>query len=287
MLPLSGIATRDQLLVHGMTPAAITFAVRSGMLVRLRRAWYATPGTPFEHRVAISLGGRVGGVSAGRSYGMWTGLDTGIHVSWAPHGNVARPGRRLAYPTNRELADRVIVPHWRLHSAAAPGEPWRESPGEALRQTFRSCELPLAVAMADSARRLGLVSAADTRRLLRSLPARFAPLGPAIDGRPDSGLEAIVRLWLLQAGIPFRLHPVIRGFEVDFLIERSLIVETDGREFHSGEAFERDRARDLALGTDGYVTIRLSYRQVLQNWAECEQRILAAIARGDHRRVIA
>jgi very-short-patch-repair endonuclease len=284
MLAPRPIATRDELLALGWTPAAITRAVRSGTLLRLRRAWYAVPGTPFEQRIAIAMGGRVGGVSAARSYGLWTGDDDRIHVSWPPHGNVAVAGRRLAYPYTKELAGRVIVPHWR-RGVAGP-DPWRESVVECVRQTFAVCDPALAVAMADSAVRLGLVTIGAARRLLRPLPRRFQALGDAIDGCPDSGLESMVRLWLLELGIGFQLHARVLGLEVDFLVGRSLIVEADGRDFHTGAAFEVDRERDLATGLHGYVTIRLSYRQIMHNWPDCVDRMLAAIARGDHARQV-
>jgi len=282
MLTPRPIATRDELLALGWTPGAISRAVRAGTLLRLRRAWYAAPGTPFEQRVAIAIGGRVGGVSAARSYGMWTGNDDRIHVSWSPHGNVAVAGRRLSYPDTKELADRVIVPHWRV-GVAGP-DSWRESVIESIRQTFAVCDPALAVATADSACRLGFATVESVRALVVRLPLRFHSLGAAIDGCTDSGLESILRLWLIEAGIPFELHARILGLEVDFLIGRSLIVETDGRDFHTGAAFEVDRERDLLTGSRGYITIRLSYRQILENWPECANRIATAIARGDHLR---
>jgi very-short-patch-repair endonuclease len=282
MLPPRPIATRDELLALGWTPGAISSAVRTGTLIRIRRAWYAAPGTPFEQKIAIAMGGRVGGVSAARSYGMWTGEDDRIHVSWSPHGNVAVAGRRMAYPHTKELANRVIVPHWRI-GAAGP-DSWRESVLESIRQTFAVCDPALSVAMADSACRLGLATLDSLRELMARLPLRYRALAAAIDGCPDSGLESIVRLWLLEVGIPFELHARILGLEVDFLIGTSLIIETDGRDFHTGQAFEVDRERDLLTGTHGYITIRLSYPQITKDWPGCVNRIVSAIARGDHLR---
>lgn len=285
MLTPRPIASRDELLALGWTPSSIAAAVRNGTLLRLRRAWYAAPGTPFEHRIAVAMGGRAGAVSAARSYGMWTGTDHDIHVSWPPHGNVALPGRRLGYPESRMVGEAVIVPHWRI---GVPGpDPWRESPLEAIRQTLAACDRSLAIAMADSACRLGLAPVEAVRQLLRDAPRRFLGLEAAVDGTTDSGLESIVRLWLLEAGIPFRLHANVAGHEVDFLVGQSLIIETDGREFHTGPAFETDRERDLITGARGYVTIRLSYRQITEDWLACSGRILAALARNDHRRSVA
>ena len=277
------IITRDELLALGWSPRRITAAVRSGDMLRLRRAWYSTPQVPLEHRVAIAWGGRVGAVSAARSYGMWTGLDRDIHVSWSPHGNVAMPARRSQYPAVRELAGRAIVAHWRRGNRG--GRTWRESPLEAIRQTFLALDRGLGVAMADSGCRLGLVTSAEVRGMLATLPGMPVPAG-AIDGASDSGLESLLRLWLLDAGIPFRLHARVRGMEVDFLLGRSLVIETDGKEFHTGSAFDVDRARDLTLGTAGYVVIRLSYRMVMHDWQGCVDRILVALERGDHLRSV-
>lgn len=284
MLAPRPIATRDELLLLGWTPSAIAEAVRRGTLLRLRRAWYAAPGTPFEQRVAVAMGGRVGAVSAARSYGMWTGDDHDIHVSWPPHGNVALPGRRLGYPDSRRAGDSVIVPHWRI-GARGP-DSWRESPLEAIRQTLAVGDRSLVIAMADSACRLGLAPVGVVRRVLREAPPGFGGLEAAVDGATDSGLESMVRMWLLEAGVSFRLHARVLDLEVDFLAGRSLIIETDGRDFHTGAAFEVDRDRDLRTGACGYVTIRLSYRQITQRWRECEARILAALERGDHLRPI-
>ncbi len=278
------IVTRDELLALGWSPRQIAAAVRAGSMLRLRRAWYCRPGVPFEQRIAIALGGRVGAVSAARSFGMWTGLDDDIHVSWSPHGNVARPGRRLQYPVNKALGELRIVPHWRKGTRGP--ESWRESPLEAIRQTFLACDRMLGVAMADSGRRLGLVSVAAVHDLLRTLPARLSIPAAAVDGLTDSGLESIVRLWLLEHGILHRLHARLAGLEVDFLIGRSLVIETDGRHYHEGTAFEIDRERDRLLGTHGYVTIRLSYRQITGDWPGCAARIRAALERGDHLRTV-
>ena len=53
--------------------------------------------------------------------------------------------------------------------------------------------------------------------------------------------------------------------EVDFLWpEQRLIVEVDGFAFYSTRAaFERDRARDRALQAAGYVVLRITWRQLI------------------------
>ena len=53
--------------------------------------------------------------------------------------------------------------------------------------------------------------------------------------------------------------------EVDFLwSQNKVIVETDGYRYHRGRsAFEDDRRRDLELRDTGFVVVRLTYHQVI------------------------
>lgn len=282
-----GIATRDQFRRHGITGRMLTAAVRSGILVRLRRAWYALPSVDAERRLAIMLGGRLGGISAARSYGWWDGDDKRTHVSWPAHGNVAKPGRPVfdAERLNRS-ARHEIVSHWRSLREAPEfeAELWRESPEQTLAQVLLSADRLTAIACADSAIHCGTLSWSQVAAVFAAMPARIRGWQRYVDGRPDSGLESIVRVWLLDRGIPFRLHPHIRGVgEVDFVIGRSLIVEVDGREFHEPQ-FNRDLRRDNDAARIGCITARLGYPLIMHDWHGCEQRLLTHLARGDHQR---
>jgi len=70
---------------------------------------------------------------------------------------------------------------------------------------------------------------------------------------------------------------------VDFLIGERLVVEADGYEWHaSREAFERDRERDRELVRRGYVVVRASYRQVLDDLDAVILAILDVVRRRDH-----
>ncbi len=61
------------------------------------------------------------------------------------------------------------------------------------------------------------------------------------------------------------------------------MIELDGRAFHSGEDFERDRRQDLELALRGYLVIRLSYRMVVHDWDATHRAVLEVVARGLHR----
>ncbi len=292
MTELGGIATRKALRVRGISGYSLTSAVRSGIVVRVRRAWYALPGLDDHRRIAIMLGGRIGGMSAAASYGWWIGLEERVHVSWPAHGNVAKPGRvQFAYPDSRSARDHQIVQHWRVLHGVPSGrsDEWRESPLESLAQVMLCSDRTTAVACADSAMRVGTVSESAVRALIASLPERFSAWNRYLDPRSDSGLESIVRCWLIERGIPFEFHRRIDGVgEVDFVVGRSIIIETDGRQFHDAIAdATRDANRDNALSIRGYIVIRLRYAMVMYNWPACELRILEHLSRQDHlRRVV-
>jgi very-short-patch-repair endonuclease len=71
------------------------------------------------------------------------------------------------------------------------------------------------------------------------------------------------------------VNVAIGSLTVDFLWrDRGLVVETDGYRFHRGrQAFEDDRARDVALRLRGLDVVRFSYRQV----SEEPRRVAAAL----------
>ncbi|MEO6115564.1 MAG: type IV toxin-antitoxin system AbiEi family antitoxin domain-containing protein [Pseudolysinimonas sp.] len=274
----SGIVRRDQLLAAGFPPRAITAALGSGSLIRLRRSWYGLPETPYPHRVAIELGGRVGGLTAARSYGLWAGESRGIHVSWSPHGNIT--GSPL-----RDVDD--VIRHWRLLPDDGWHELWRESPRQAVAQVMLGEDAACAVAVVDSALHCGVLTMAHLKQIVDVLPARAGRMLTHVDGRADSGLESIARLWMLGLGFDPLVHPMIAGLEVDLLLGRSLVIELDGEEFHSGQAaFESDRRRDSTLSAGGFIVIRFSYQQVMHDSAACLARVREHIARGDHLRPV-
>lgn len=70
---------------------------------------------------------------------------------------------------------------------------------------------------------------------------------------------------------------------VDLLIGRRLVIECDSRAHHTGEAaYESDRTRDRKLVRMGYLVIRLTYQQKLNDWPNVEADILALIRRDEH-----
>lgn len=80
-----------------------------------------------------------------------------------------------------------------------------------------------------------------------------------------------------------RTNVRVSQYEVDFLwLDERVIAEVDGFGFHSSRAaFERDRAKDRALQAAGYVVLRITWRQLVD---EPEAVIAALAAALAHRR---
>ncbi|MEO8688277.1 MAG: type IV toxin-antitoxin system AbiEi family antitoxin domain-containing protein [Solirubrobacteraceae bacterium] len=73
----------------------------------------------------------------------------------------------------------------------------------------------------------------------------------------------------------------LNGYEVDFLWrERHLVVETDGYAFHSSRgSFENDRRRDRHLQTEGYVVLRITWRELKAHPEAVVAELAAALTR--------
>jgi very-short-patch-repair endonuclease len=130
-----------------------------------------------------------------------------------------------------------------------------------------------------------VVAEAQVRRLVR--PGDLRGRGSrAIDALLDDGprltrSEAERRLLSLvrAARLPApRTNVRVAAFEVDALWEaQRLAVEVDGFAFHGHRrAWERDHRRDLALQAAGLRTLRLTWRQLVDE----PEAVVAALARG-------
>ncbi len=148
-----------------------------------------------------------------------------------------------------------------------------------LEHAVRCLRPELAVAMVDSALHERRLRATELPMLASALPAHLRQIVLAADPRADSGLESVVRYLLLLAGMDVQVHPVLPGIgEVDLLVGGRLIIETDGKEHHIGEAFANDRRRDRAATLAGYRVLRLTYRQIIDEWPDTFRAICAALA---------
>ncbi|MEY9951201.1 endonuclease domain-containing protein [Leifsonia sp. EB34] len=249
---LGGIATSNQLVAGGVTARELTAAVRGGRLLRPRRGVYALPSAPPLAIAAVANGGRLSCVSAARSYGLWGGVDGRTHLRVPSHAT--------------RLPDGDCVRHW------VDGDPhpecWRVSVPDCLRSAARCATEETAVAVLDTAVSAGLVTLTGVERIFSDQPPWMRAIASRARPGSDSGIESLVRQRLESRGhvVEQQIHVAGVG-RVDMRIDGVLYLELDGFAYHSGrEAFERDRARDTGLALAGGRRLRVSARQVLEEW---------------------
>lgn len=264
-----GVVSRAALLRWGNDDATIRREVARGGLARVRRGWFALPGADPRADTAARDYGSLSCASVLRLHGVWT-LDHREHLRPGPRTSTqTRAGWTTCPRVGDDPAPRAAVDDLdtalRCAAHCLPDE-----------------ELLMAL---DSVRNLGLRSLAELEVLLSDQPRRVQRVLARSD-LAESGTETLVRNRLRARGVSVRSQVVIRGVgRVDLLVGRCLVIEVDSVQHHTSlQAYEADRERDRRLRALGYTPIRLTYRQVVQDWAAVEADILAMVARGLHRR---
>jgi len=249
---LGGIATAHQLRAAGASSEQLSAAVRAGELRRVRKGVYALPTASHDALTAVVARGRLSCVTAARTYGLWGGDDTRLHLQLAPN---TRAGPRGG-----------CVRHWL--PTESHEELWRVSLADCLRSVGRCADEETAVAVFDTAISTGLTNPLALRDVLAGTPANVR--ARALLARPgsDSGVESIVRQRLQRRGHLVEQQVHVDGVgRVDLRVDGVLYLEVDGFEFHSDrQAFDRDRQRDAGLGSRGLARMRVSAAQVRRNW---------------------
>lgn len=258
--------SRSELQARGLGSREIERALRDGLLVRLRRGWYGTPDLAPSLAHATRIGGRLSCISALESHGAWVIRSDLTHV---------RVGTGIAVP--RRVDARL---HW-THERARPGV---DSPEVALAVAVQCVDRETLVAAVDSVLQRGILSAPEVDQILMSTP-RGRAVRALVDGAAESGIESLVRLRLRAHRIRFRSQVTIAGVgRVDFLVGERLVVEVDGYAWHGDpNRFENDRRRDRQLLRRGYLVMRASYRQVIDDLDGLVEAILDVVRRREHR----
>lgn len=279
-----GAAPVIRLRARGVHDEDIAAAIRVGALVRVRHGWLALSDAPPEVVRAVRVGGTLTGSSALRLQNIWLLDDEPLHVRVPPTASRLRSPHDGRAPLDRD-AHGVCV-HYRTDPLAARGSirPARDGVITAMAEMFR-CEgvVPAMVAL-ESALNRNVLPLQALEMLRAILPAWASPYLDDATAESDSGLETIARLLFRRLRIPVRAQVVIAGVRrVDLLVGDRLVLELDGRAFHSGADFERDRRQDLELTLRGYLVVRLSYRMVVHDWDATHRAVRELIARGLHR----
>jgi very-short-patch-repair endonuclease len=281
---LGGVASVQALADHGLASSSINHAVKRGQIIRVRQGWVATVAAPPDVVQAVRVGGRLSCLSVLAPAKIWCIRDARSHI------RVAATVTRLSSPHDRRVPlgrpERFGIALHRSHRADLP-EP--EGPVDpfpwALLHAITCQPRDDAVVTLDSALHSGRISRTELEFLTAHLPAKYRALLDLTDPGAASGLETKARLGLHRYNIPYRSQVQIPGAgRVDILIGDRLVLEVDGREWHSGAAaYGRDRARDLALIECGCLVLRLSYDQVMGEWPRVIAVIRRLVGRQEHR----
>ncbi|MBT2500344.1 type IV toxin-antitoxin system AbiEi family antitoxin domain-containing protein [Agromyces sp. ISL-38] len=192
---LGGITTRRDLLRRGFTGHQLTAAVRAGTVRRVRQGHYALPNASIERLAAVRLGGRLGCLSATKTYGLWAGSDDDrVHVTLP--ANAAR--LRTNVPLRRRevalMPDRFRLPvvlHWRDVPVGRrrTGNAWRVDLPTALADVASCASRRDVRATFESAIHEGLLQFSDAQRWLDAvLPSKEAPM--VLSAASGSGAES-------------------------------------------------------------------------------------------------
>ncbi|MEO6117373.1 MAG: DUF559 domain-containing protein [Pseudolysinimonas sp.] len=274
-----GVATRHQILTKAITGPALAAAVRGGGLTRVRRGHYAAASAQPDAVVATRVGGALCGLSAARSYGLWSGTDDRVHIALAPNASRSRI-RTEAGRLTSDIDTREIVRHW---IAWPPHrECWRVDIVECLRQVVAWADDETAIACLDTARTTFRFTSTGLRYIFKDEPARSRVRAQRSRAGSGSGLESIVRQRLTRLGYRIEQQVRVSGVgRVDIrIVDTRVLIEVDGREHHGvSNAFEEDRRRDAEATLRGNVVLRFTYEQIMTNWAWCESIIRSAAFR--------
>ncbi len=120
-----------------------------------------------------------------------------------------------------------------------------------------------------------VLSPGERKEKMRSLRRVFK------GGHRLSQIEADVLMALNDRDVAYQAHKWIDGYVADIVIPSlKLVIEADGAQFHPVDG-ERETARDEALKTLGYRTLRLTEKEIkAKDWTRLDQEIASLTGSG-------
>ena len=275
----SGVLPYQALEDAGFGRDSVRAALRAGFIERVRNGWFAVPDAQRDLVRAVRVGGTATATTVARLQGLWVHDDGKLHV------RVRHSTGRLSSPEDRRIRlDRDAHAVCVHYSTRGGFESARDPLTLALAEMFACTEDDAVLASIDSALERGALQPGHLDLIREQMPRSRRALIDRSEYDAQSGLETRVRLLLRSRRIRFHAQSHIGGVgTVDFLVGERLVIEVDGRAFHTGAAFEEDRRRDFELVMRGYLVLRLSYRQVIHDWDRTRAGIIALVARREHR----
>lgn len=261
-----GVYAAHHLRALGLSRAQIRTAVRRGSLLRLRNGWYARPDADQAVVAAVVAGGALSCVSALRLCKVWVPEGVGTHIRLPRH--------------NRTLgAQRFCLPF----GANPPVVRGIDDVHTSVLCAMRCLDAEGAVVVLDSVLHRKLATREQLRQWLSDAPKRVQELLLRCR-EAEAGTETMTRLRLRRCGVHVRTQVwLTESKRVDLLIGDRLVIECDSVEHHTDRnAYEEDRRRDRELTAKGYVVVRLTYRQIHDEWPAIEQSLLSLVRSQTH-----
>lgn len=258
-----GVGRREDLLRNRVPRAELDRLVATGAVKRVHRGVYATEAAHPHRIVAATLRSLLTCVSAAELWGLASlASDPLTHLVVPASRGFARAGSRPL--------ERAWIHYDRLHKVrhVSDGGQLRltVSPAVALVHASTCIESEALLVMADSALNKGLLKPDEVASTPGMKSATRSWLLRNMDGRAQSLLETLTRAHLRGLGLAVQPQVVIPGVgRVDLLVENRVVVEVDGREYHSNpQQFAEDRRRDRKLALRGFPVLRYTYDDVIK-----------------------
>lgn len=265
---------RATLLRLGYSRRQIAAGVELGAILRVRKGWYTLPGTPADAIEAFRIGGRLTGLSAFKTYGLWTPSTSKLHVTVPYDARALRRPRDMHTRLGPRDRGRCTIT-WSDTRAARDAEcRWRTSLIDALVHILTHDGRVTSIVCLDAALNASLhgrpgIDEDDLDVIFARAPLCAQAWRLELDGRSGAGGETEFRLLTKAAGIPFVPQPYVAGVGfLDGQIGPHTFVEIDGKSIHGNpEAREVDTTRDaIVAGRHGRV-LRFNYETYRTRWA--------------------
>jgi very-short-patch-repair endonuclease len=274
---LGGMAQKQQLVRRGAGDRDLTYAVRTGDVVRVRNGWYSTMDERSPQLRAVRVGGRLTGISAIAARGGWV---LGVHPL---HVAINQNAARLRTQHNRHEKLKVqatggVVLHWESRLQMQRGSAVSVGLVDALERVVLDEEFENAVAALDWALHSGQLDIIDFESLILRLPIERRGIRDWVDPSCESLPESLARTRFRLSGHSVESQrPMADGRRIDLVVDDVAAIEVDGEEYHR-DRFEADRTKEIEITLMGLHALRPSARTVFRDWAYFERAVEVAIA---------
>lgn len=276
----AGVHTWKQWQQRGVTRSQLRAGLNKGRFTRPRPGWYAVDTADPEAVEAVSRRGALSCLSVLERYGVWIPeCAGGLHVRGDAQSHRLRSGRFCTQFGRPEPVRSAV-----------------DDPLTALRHALRCLDPEGITVVCDSllntSRRAlagdpvtEILTPTEVASAFHGAPNRVVDCFNRCDDRAESGTETMIRLRLRSRNVKVNVQVPLPGIgRVDLLVGERLVVEADSVAHHTGiERYRMDRKRDQQAARLGLLHMRLTYENVVYEWAETENTIMSIVRDGLHR----